>query len=93
MATPAPATTTATTATPSTPPKITHVLFDMDGQLLDTESAYTDAQRAVLDAIEPGLGAAFTWELKARMMGRTSLAVRKWWGVGGESGRERERGR
>ena len=54
---------------------ITHVLFDMDGLLLDTESAYTDAQRRVLEAIEPGLGAAFTWELKAKMMGRTSLAA------------------
>lgn len=55
--------------------KITHVLFDMDGLLLDTESAYTDAQRQVLEEIEPGLGAAFTWELKSQMMVRTSLAA------------------
>lgn len=54
---------------------ITHVLFDMDGLLLDTESAYTDAQRQVLEEIQPGLGASFTWELKSKMMGRTSLAA------------------
>ena len=49
--------------------KITHCLFDVDGLLLDTETAYTDAQRQVLEEIEPGLGAAFTWELKSKMMG------------------------
>ena len=63
-------------ATPTAPAAtITHILFDMDGLLLDTESAYTDAQRQVLEAIEPGLGASFTWELKSQMMGRTSLAA------------------
>lgn len=54
---------------------ISHCLFDVDGLLLDTETAYTDAQRQVLEEIEPGLGAAFTWELKSKMMGRTSLAA------------------
>lgn len=47
----------------------------MDGLLLDTEHCYTVAQRQVLDEIEPGLGKAFTWELKSKMMGRTSLAA------------------
>jgi beta-phosphoglucomutase-like phosphatase (HAD superfamily) len=60
---------------PTATTKITHVLFDMDGLLLDTESAYTDAQRQVLEKIEPGMGALFTWELKSKMMGRTSLAA------------------
>ena len=72
------ATTTSngTTASPAAAATaITHALFDMDGLLLDTESAYTDAQRQVLEAIEPGLGASFTRELKSRMMGRTSLAA------------------
>jgi len=56
-------------------PQITHVCFDMDGLLLDTEACYTIAQQKVLDEIEAGLGKAFTWDLKSKMMGRTSLAA------------------
>ena len=54
---------------------ITHCLFDVDGLLLDTETAYTDAQRQVLEEIEPGLGASFTWELKSKMMGEKRKRV------------------
>ncbi|KAG2491263.1 hypothetical protein HYH03_010468 [Edaphochlamys debaryana] len=54
--------------------KITHVLFDMDGLLLDTEGAYTIAQEKVLAP----LGKAFTWELKAGMMGRGALEAAEW---------------
>ncbi|KXZ42821.1 hypothetical protein GPECTOR_116g353 [Gonium pectorale] len=49
--------------------KVTAVLFDMDGLLLDTENAYTVAQQRVLDRF----GRTFTWELKAKMMGRQPL--------------------
>ncbi|PNW79118.1 hypothetical protein CHLRE_09g401330v5 [Chlamydomonas reinhardtii] len=45
------------------------VLFDMDGLLLDTEGAYTVAQQRILDRF----GRKFTWELKAKMMGRQAL--------------------
>ena len=48
---------------------ITHVLFDMDGLLLDTEILYTIAQQKVLDPF----GLKFTPEVKAKMMGRKAL--------------------
>ena len=48
---------------------ITHVLFDMDGLLLDTEVLYTIAQQKVLDQFE----IKFTPEVKAKMMGRKAL--------------------
>lgn len=46
--------------------KITHVLFDMDGLLLDTERVYTEVTQNILNAY----GKTFEWSLKAKMMGR-----------------------
>lgn len=48
---------------------ITHVTFDMDGLLLDTETFYTMAQQAVLDQFDK----QFTWDLKAKQMGKKAL--------------------
>lgn len=44
------------------------IVFDLDGILLDTEPAYTDATAQVLREY----GKSYGWELKARMMGRCS---------------------
>lgn len=50
------------------PPKykcITHVIFDMDGLLLDTEKFYTVVQERILE----GYGKRFDWSLKSKMIG------------------------
>lgn len=48
---------------------ITHVIFDMDGLLLDTESLYSIAQQKMLDPY----GIKFTYEVKSMMMGKKGL--------------------
>eukprot|EP01119_Soliformovum_irregulare_P020086 TRINITY_DN6468_c0_g1_i1.p1 TRINITY_DN6468_c0_g1~~TRINITY_DN6468_c0_g1_i1.p1 ORF type:complete len:253 (-),score=70.62 TRINITY_DN6468_c0_g1_i1:39-728(-) len=45
---------------------ITHVIFDMDGTLLDTEAVYTDVTQQIVSQY----GKNFTWEIKAKMMGQ-----------------------
>ncbi|XP_065178688.1 pseudouridine-5'-phosphatase-like [Sycon ciliatum] len=49
----------------STKPKITHVIFDMDGLLLDTESIYTLTTQEQVSRY----GKDFTWEVKGKLMG------------------------
>jgi len=49
--------------------RVTHVLFDVDGLLLDTEPVYTEATRAVIARF----GKTFDWRLKSNMIGRRAL--------------------
>jgi pseudouridine-5'-monophosphatase len=46
-----------------------HVIFDLDGVLLDTEKLYTQATQTVVGEF----GKTFDWALKSRMMGRDEL--------------------
>uniref|UniRef100_A0A914WLG1 pseudouridine 5'-phosphatase n=1 Tax=Plectus sambesii TaxID=2011161 RepID=A0A914WLG1_9BILA len=46
---------------------VTHVIFDLDGLLLDTEPLYTIANNQILAKY----GKEFSWELKRQQMGRT----------------------
>jgi pseudouridine-5'-monophosphatase len=46
-----------------------HVIFDLDGVLLDTEKLYTEATQRVVGEF----GKTFDWALKSQMMGRHEL--------------------
>uniref|UniRef100_I1LVR3 (DL)-glycerol-3-phosphatase 2 n=1 Tax=Glycine max TaxID=3847 RepID=I1LVR3_SOYBN len=48
---------------------ITHVVFDMDGLLLDTERFYTQVQEIILARYNK----TFDWSLKAKMMGKKAI--------------------
>lgn len=52
---------------------ITHVVFDMDGLLLDTESFYTLVQEKILARF----GKTFDWSLKPKLMGRKAIESAK----------------
>ena len=47
---------------------VTHVLFDMDGLLLDTEILYTRVTQAIVGRY----GKTFDWSIKSNMIGRRS---------------------
>ncbi len=46
--------------------RVTHVIFDMDGVLLDTERFYTQVTQAIVGR----WGKVFDWSLKGNMIGR-----------------------
>ena len=48
------------------PQPVTHVLFDMDGLLLDTEPFYTEVTQAIVGRY----GHTFDWTVKSRMIGK-----------------------
>ena len=50
-------------------PAVTHVLFDMDGLLLDTEIFYTQVTQQIVGRY----GKVFDWSLKANMIGRPAI--------------------
>ncbi len=52
---------------------ITHIIFDMDGVLLDTEKFYTEVTQAIVQRY----GKNFSWEIKAQMLGRKPSASSK----------------
>ena len=49
---------------------VTHVIFDMDGVLLDTEPFYTDVTQRIVGRY----GKTFDWSVKGNMIGRTAAA-------------------
>ncbi|KAK9275820.1 hypothetical protein L1049_023091 [Liquidambar formosana] len=53
----------------STRVPISHVIFDMDGLLLDTEKFYTEVQEIILARYNK----TFDWDLKAKMMGKKAI--------------------
>ena len=48
---------------------ITHVVFDIDGLLLDTEKFYTEVQEIILARYNK----TFDWAIKAKMMGKKAI--------------------
>ncbi len=53
----------------TTRPPVTHILFDMDGLLLDTEIIYTAITRKIVGRF----GKVYDWDLKGNMIGRPAM--------------------
>lgn len=51
---------------PDSLPAVTHVLYDMDGLLLDTEPFYTEVTQTIVGRY----GHTFDWSVKSRMIGK-----------------------
>ncbi len=49
--------------------KITHIIYDMDGLLLDTEPFYTQVTQSIVQQY----GKNFNWNLKSQMMGKSPI--------------------
>jgi pseudouridine-5'-monophosphatase len=54
---------------PAAHPLITHVIYDMDGLLLDTEPFYTQVTQAIVGRY----GQTFDWSVKSRMIGKKAI--------------------